>query len=161
MQVTLYQCADDIRAVLDTHFDNETEAADTLEAVIGQFEVKAQAVTAYWLNQEAQISLLDQHIKSMQEKKKVLQNRQGRLKSYLAANMKRSGIREIKADDGTFTSKFQKNPPAVTVYDEKQIPEEYWVAKKEISKSVLKEAIKSGKEIPGVKLESSESLRIK
>ena len=153
MQVTLYQCADDIRAVLDAHFDNEAEATDTLEAVIGQFEVKAQAVTAYWLNQEAQISLLDQHIKSMQDKKKALQN--------LAFNMRRTGIIEIKADDGTFTAKFQKNPPAVAVYDEKQIPEEYWVVKREISKSAIKDAIKGGKEIPGAKLESSESLRIK
>ena len=161
MQVTLYQCADDIRAVLDAHFDNEAEAADTLEAVIGQFEVKAQAVTAYWLNQEAQIGLIDQHIKSMQDKKKALQNRQSRLKEYLAFNMQRTGIREIKADDGTFTAKFQKNPPAVAVYDEKQRPEEYWVVKREISKSAIKEAIKSGKEIPGAKLESSESLRIK
>jgi len=161
MQVTLYQCADDIRAVLDAHFDNEAEAADTLEAVIGQFEVKAQAVTAYWLNQEAQIGLLDQHIKTMHEKKKALQNRQSKLKEYLSFNMKRSGIREIKADDGTFTAKFQKNPPAVAIYDEKQIPKKYWVVTKEISKSAIKEAIKSGKEIPGAKLESSESLRIK
>ena len=105
--------------------------------------------------------MLDQHIKSMQEKKKALQNRQSRLKEYLAFNMKRSGILEIKADDGTFTAKFQKNPPAVAVYDEKQIPEEYWVVKREISKSAIKDAIKGGKEIPGAKLESSESLRIK
>ncbi|HGN6457947.1 TPA: siphovirus Gp157 family protein, partial [Neisseria gonorrhoeae] len=49
--LTLYQCAADVQAALDYYFDSETEREDTLEAVIGQFEVKAQSVIAYIKNQ--------------------------------------------------------------------------------------------------------------
>ncbi|SUA19959.1 phage associated protein [Neisseria gonorrhoeae] len=45
--LTLYRCAADVQAALDYYFDSETEREDTLEAVIGQFEVKAQSVIAY------------------------------------------------------------------------------------------------------------------
>ena len=53
MNITLYQCAADVQAALDHHFDTEAERQDTLEAVIGQFDVKAQSVIGYIKNQEA------------------------------------------------------------------------------------------------------------
>lgn len=70
----LYECTADIQAVLNHHFDSDTERQDTLEAVIGQFEVKAQSVVGYWLNQEAELNALDLHIKAMNARRKVLKN---------------------------------------------------------------------------------------
>ncbi|WP_240635854.1 siphovirus Gp157 family protein [Neisseria gonorrhoeae] len=48
----------------DYYFDSETEREDTLEAVIGQFEVKAQSVIAY--------------IKTKKSRKKCLKGTSGR-----------------------------------------------------------------------------------
>ena len=101
MNITLYQCAEDVRAVLDAHFDSDSEAADTLEAVIGQFEVKAQSVIGYYKNIEAADAMLDAHIKQMQEKKKALSGRLKSLHEYLGRNMLAAGIKEIKAEDGS------------------------------------------------------------
>ncbi|RPD83091.1 siphovirus Gp157 family protein [Neisseria weixii] len=162
MNITLYQCAEDVRAVLDHHFDSETEAADTLEAVIGQFEVKAQSVAAYFLNLEATEQALDEHIKAMTEKKKALQNRAAKLKDYLSRNMLSAKIKEISADDGTFKASFRKST-AVDIFDEAQLPEEFMREKISYTpdKTAIKKAIESGREVAGAKLETRQNLQIK
>lgn len=161
-KVSLYQCAEDVQAVLNHHFDDEQCASDTLEAVLGQFETKAQSVIAYHLNQLATINLLDEHIKSMQDKKKVMQKQAEKLKDYLHKNMESVGIKEIKSDDGTFTAKIVKNPPSVDVYDESMLPDEYCRLKREADKTAIKSALQNGVEIQGAKLVTDKtSLRIK
>ena len=124
MNITLYQCAADVQAALDYYFDSETEREDTLEAVIGQFEVKAQSVIGYIKNQETTEEMLEEHIKQMTEKLKVIKARNQSLKDYLERNMLAAGIKEIKADDGTFKASFRKSK-AVYVFDESQIPAEF------------------------------------
>lgn len=163
MNITLYQCAADVQAVLDAYFDDETERNDTIEAVIGQFEAKAQSVAAYCLNMAATGDMLEAHIKAMQAKLKTCRAREGRLKDYLAANMKAAGIRSIQADDGSFAAKFAKNPPRVDIWDEAQIPQDYLRTKTttEPDKTAIKAAMQAGREVPGAKLEQSESLRLK
>ena len=163
MNITLYQCAADVQAVLDAYFDDETERNDTIEAVIGRFEAKAQSVAAYCLNLAAQGDMLEEHIKAMQAKLKTCRAREGRLKDYLAANMKACGIRSIQADDGSFAAKFAKTPPRVDIWDEAQIPQDYLRVKTttEPDKTAIKAAIQAGREVPGAKLEQSESLRLK
>lgn len=161
--ITLYQCAADVKAVLDAYFDDETERQDTIEAVIGQFEVKAQSVAAYCLNMAATGDMLEAHIKAMQAKLKTCRAREGRLKDYLAANMKAAGIRNIEADNGSFAAKFAKNPPRVEIWDEAQIPDDMMRVKTvtEPDKTAIKAAIQAGQDIPGAKLVQDESLRIK
>ena len=159
--IKLYECTADVQAALNHHFDSETERTDTLEAVIGQFEIKAQSVIAYHLNQQAELAALDAHIKAMQAKKKALQSKADNLKAYLLRNMQATGIREIKAHDGTFTAKIAKNPASVDIYDEAQIADDYCQFKREIGKTAIKEALQAGIEVQGARLVQSEGLRIK
>ncbi|EMS2572559.1 siphovirus Gp157 family protein, partial [Neisseria gonorrhoeae] len=98
-----------VQAALDYYFDSETEREDTLEAVIGQFEVKAQSVIAYIKNQEITEKMLEEHIGRMTGKLKAAKARNQSLKDYLARNMQAAGITEIKADDGTFKASFRKS----------------------------------------------------
>ena len=68
----LYHCTADVKAVLDAYMDDDSqEALDTIESVVGIFELKAEAYAAYILNVEAQEAMLDEHIKKMQAKKAV------------------------------------------------------------------------------------------
>ncbi len=122
--LALYRCAADVQAALDYYFDSETEREDTLEAVIGQFEVKAQSVIAYIKNQEITEKMLEEHIGRMTGKLKAAKARNQSLKDYLARNMQAAGITEIKADDGTFKASFRKSE-AVVILDEAQIPAEF------------------------------------
>ena len=161
--ITLYECTADVLAVLDHHFDSDTEAADTLEAVIGQFEAKAQSVAAYILNREAEIGLLEEHIKTMQGKLKTLKNRNGSLKEYMHRQMTAAGITEIKADNGTFSAKIVKNPPSVDVYDITLLDPAYIREKisYEPDKTAIKSALQNGENIQGARLvKDKTSLRI-
>lgn len=162
MDIKLYECTDDVIRALDAYFDDETERQDTIEAVIGQFEAKAQSVAAYCLNMAAQGDLLEAHIKAMQAKLKAIRKREGSLKDYLERNMKAAGILKIEADNGSFSAKLVKNPPRVDIWDEAQIPADFMRTKTttEPDKTAIKAAIQAGQDIPGAKLEQGETLRL-
>ena len=162
MDIKLYECTAAVRAALDAYFDDDTERQDTIEAVIGQFEAKAQSVAAYCLNMAAQGDLLEAHIKAMQAKLKAIRKREGSLKQYMSDNMKAAGIHSIHADNGRFTAKLVKNPPRVDIWDEAQIPADFMRTKTttEPDKTAIKAAIQAGRDIPGAKLEQGETLRL-
>ncbi|WP_263584045.1 siphovirus Gp157 family protein [Neisseria gonorrhoeae] len=143
-------------------FDSETEREDTLEAVIGQFEVKAQSVIAYIKNQEITEKMLEGHIRQMTGKLKAAKARNQSLKDYLARNMQAAGITEIKADDGTFKASFRKSE-AVVILDEAQIPAEFAreAVKTEPDKTAIKKAIESGRQVAGAKIEGRKNLQIR
>ncbi|HFC3690463.1 TPA: siphovirus Gp157 family protein, partial [Neisseria gonorrhoeae] len=159
---TLYRCAADVQAALDYYFDSETEREDTLEAVIGQFEVKAQSVIAYIKNQEITEKMLEGHIGRMTGKLKAAKARNQSLKDYLARNMQAAGITEIKADDGTFKASFRKSE-AVVILDEAQIPAEFMreAVKTEPDKTAIRKAIESGRQVAGAKIEGRKNLQIR
>ncbi|MBT8030092.1 siphovirus Gp157 family protein [Neisseria gonorrhoeae] len=160
--LTLYRCAADVQAALDYYFDSETEREDTLEAVIGQFEVKAQSVIAYIKNQEITEKMLEGHIGQMTGKLKAVKARNQSLKDYLARNMQAAGITEIKADDGTFKASFRKSE-AVVILDEAQIPAEFMreAVKTEPDKTAIRKAIESGRQVAGAKIEGRKNLQIR
>lgn len=160
--LTLYQCAADVQAALDYYFDSETEREDTLEAVIGQFEVKAQSVIAYIKNQEITEKMLEEHIRQMTGKLKAAKARNQSLKDYLERNMLAAEIKEIKADDGTFKASFRKSK-AVDVFDESQIPAEFMRERVTVvpDKTAIRKAIESGQEVAGAKIEERQNLQIK
>ncbi|ENS7825060.1 siphovirus Gp157 family protein, partial [Neisseria gonorrhoeae] len=158
--LALYRCAADVQAALDYYFDSETEREDTLEAVIGQFEVKAQSVIAYIKNQEITEKMLEGHIGRMTGKLKAAKARNQSLKDYLARNMQAAGITEIKADDGTFKASFRKSE-AVVILDEAQIPAEFMreAVKTEPDKTAIRKAIESGRQVAGAKIEGRKNLQ--
>ncbi|HFB2674215.1 siphovirus Gp157 family protein [Neisseria gonorrhoeae] len=160
--LTLYRCAADVQAALDYYFDSETEREDTLEAVIGQFEVKAQSVIAYIKNQEITEKMLEGHIGQMTGKLKAVKAQNQSLKDYLARNMQAAGITEIKADDGTFKASFRKSE-AVVILDEAQIPAEFMreAVKTEPDKTAIRKAIESGRQVAGAKIEGRKNLQIR
>ncbi|EMS4344270.1 siphovirus Gp157 family protein [Neisseria gonorrhoeae] len=160
--LALYRCAADVQAALDYYFDSETEREDTLEAVIGQFEVKAQSVIAYIKNQEITEKMLEGHIGRMTGKLKAVKAQNQSLKDYLARNMQAAGITEIKADDGTFKASFRKSE-AVVILDEAQIPAEFMreAVKTEPDKTAIRKAIESGRQVAGAKIEGRKNLQIR
>lgn len=160
--LALYRCAADVQAALDYYFDSETEREGTLEAVIGQFEVKAQSVIAYIKNQEITEKMLEGHIRRMTGKLKAVKARNQSLKDYLARNMQAAGITEIKADDGTFKASFRKSE-AVVILDEAQIPAEFMreAVKTEPDKTAIRKAIESGRQVAGAKIEERKNLQIR
>ena len=167
MNLKLYELADDYQRALvelpDSGFDEQT-IHDTLEGLEGALVVKGQNVAAYCLNLEAEAEAVEAVAKRVSEKAKAMRSRAESLRGYLYLNMKKSGITEIKANDGSFTAKIKTNPPAVEIAPEAIIPAEFYRVipeRIEPDKTKLKDAIKSGKVIDGVRLTQGDRLEIK
>jgi hypothetical protein len=165
MTMKLYQLADEYQQALEVLDDPELPeevVRDTLEALQGGLVQKGQAVAAYALNLSAEIEVLKAHEKRVAAKRKALEGREEWLRGYLKSNMERCGINEIKAIDGTFTAKLGKGRPSVVIDDDKLIPDdsEFVRWKREVDKTAIAAAIKSGQEVPGAHLETRPTLRI-
>jgi hypothetical protein len=163
--MNLYQTTE--LAKLEHYIDTETGEID-IEAFNGSqiaLKEKQLAVVAWLKNNDANITLLDGAIKELQARKKAMQTRFDSLKEYLLFNMKAHGVSEINANDMTFTAKIKLNPPSVIIEDEAAIPSEYLTVPvmplPAPDKTLIKDAIKAGKEVPGCKLVQAERIDIK
>ena len=167
MNLSLYTLASEYAAALaqlpEAGLDEQT-ISDTLEGLQGAVEVKAQNVAAYCLNVDAEADAIDTAIAKLSERRDTLKKRTASLRNYLLFNMKRSGITEIKALDGTFSAKIKQNPAAVEIVDAVSIPADYQRVvpeKREPDKTKIKADLKAGKDVPGCRLTHGERLELK
>jgi hypothetical protein len=164
--LALYQIADqyliDLDKINDMELDDQT-FKDTLEALTGDFELKATNVSMYVRNIEASVDAIKQAEKQMYERRKSLENKIDRLKEYLKDNMIRTGITKI--DCPYFQLSLRNNPESVEVINLDMIPPEYFdippLPAPILNKKAVKDAIKNGIEVDGAKLIRNQSLQIK
>lgn len=159
---TLYELTDDYRQLLDMLEDDTIDQevlADTLEAVGGEIEVKAEGCAKIIRELEGSVDTISNEIARLQERKSVKLNNIQRIKSYLELAMIETGKKKFKTD--LFGFNIQKNPPSVIIDNEEGIPEEYWVEQApKLDKTALKKWLKENRE-DFAHLEQSESLRIR
>ena len=162
--LSLYTAANDLAPLLD-QIDDDGVMSDELGAALAQFEGKGMGVTAYILNCERTAQMIHDAAEAMDERAAPIENRIKRLRQYLADNMKRTGITEIKCAE--FTAKLQIERDAkVDVFDEKQLPAAYWRTpepKPPVStpdKAAIASGIKAGAVIPGARIVKSDRLTI-
>jgi hypothetical protein len=161
----LYQLTSDFRSMLDSAFDPETgEALPAFEeqrALIGN---KINQVAAYILNVEsdaAQAKIAVDRIKALQA---ANERKAEHLRSYLADNMKASGITEIKADDRSFVVKlYIDRDESVEIEDGATFPPELCADPKPPlpSKTKIKAAILAGEPVAGARIVRRDRLQIK
>lgn len=158
----LYELTQNYLNLLDL-LENPEVPADiiqiALEEVEGNFEDKAENIVKLIKSVEGDIKTYKEEELRLSTRRKTLENKVSNLKEYLEGSLKAIGKTEIKGK--LFTLKIQKNAPSVVIDDVNTIPKEYLKIVEEVDKKKIKEDLKNGLEIPGVKLESSESLRIR
>lgn len=164
--LTLYSAAEELTPLLD-QIDPETgEMSEELGAALAKFEGKSKAVVAYILNQDATADAIDEAIKKLEARAVSLRKRADHLRAYLRDNMKRCGISQISADDGTFTAKlYVERDASVEVFDAKQLPPAYLrqpkVPEPAPDKTGIKKALESGLDVPGARIVKKDRLEIK
>lgn len=133
---------------------------DTLESIAEAFDDKV-INTAGLINEiNATSDVIGMKIKKLQERKKRFDNKSKRLNNYLLEEMEKTGKTIVTSD--LYDVKVQNNPISVEIEDESEIPFGYYVKQPDkLDKSELKEDLKMGLEIPGVKLVSKKRLSIK
>lgn len=162
MKLALYQSAETVQAALNAAFDSDTERTDTIEAVKGQFDIDAQSTIAYLLNREAMTGAFEEQIKQAEKKLKQEKAKLDSMRHAIGEAMIKAGVSKIESDTGAFTASVRKSS-AVEIFDEAQIPAEFMreVVLIKPDKTAIKEAIKSGQEVDGAKIETRQNLQIK
>ena len=163
MNLTLYELADQYRLALSELPEDATQEQihAALAPLEGAIALKGQNIVAYCLNLEAESDAVMAASQKLKSRADSAKRRVEGLKSYLFANMKAMGISEIKAKDGTFKAKIVKNPPAVEI--DGTIPPEYEkvIPEQRVpDKNKIKDDLKAGVIIDGVRLVQGERLKI-
>lgn len=133
----------------DTIDGGAVEAA--LAEVEGEFADKAINVARFIQNLKAEIDAVKAEKDRLAKREAVLKNKHERLKTYLETQMLLSNIAKI--DDPILPLALRKAPPSVEVEPGAKVPEQYLIPQEpKIDKRGLLEALKSGEQIPGVRL---------
>ena len=162
--MNLYEITSDYQQLLDNLVDEETgeikqEKLDELNSLTLSINDKCIAIASYIENLEADRKSIEEAKKKMCEREKRLKKATDNMKSYLLSNMEKLDIKKISSP--YFDISVRKNPPAVDMFDEWQVPPEYDRVKIEKNIAKIREDLINGVIIPGAKLIQRNSLSIK
>jgi hypothetical protein len=160
-ELKLYEISGQYRQLAEQLATMDLDAqtvADTIEAsgLTDALQEKAQGVELVARAAEIHCPAIDAEIARLQALKAHRQKIAQGLRDYLKAQMENAGVERIECP--LFKLTVKKNPPAVEVEDERQVPAAFWVIpppkppESRIDKTAIKNAIKSGQEVPGAKL---------
>lgn len=127
---------------------------DTLDAMAGELEVKAQNVVMYARNLQATATAIKEAEEQMARRRKAIENRAKHLLDYVHGCMETAEVQKIECP--YFRLAIQAKPPSVDVYEPGLIPAEYMRAPEAPppapDKTAIARAIKEGHEVPGARL---------
>jgi len=136
--------------------------ADTLDAIGGEFQQKAENIGHVLIENDATKKMYKDEIARLQDRLKVLENGDKRLREYILGNMELAGIKTIKGDFVTLTA--AQGREIVIIDNEDEVPDEFVdvVTVTKPLKRKIQQKIASGEPVPGAHLErTATSLRIR
>ena len=160
----LYELSNQMIGLRDMMDDDECDIdlTDTLDALEGDLQVKAEGLLAWVANIDSDIDAIAQEIKRLNARKSAMANRKESLREYLRHNMEHGGIEKITCP--LFSITLSKPRPIAVITDESELPVAYKqikVTTSPIKKDILND-LKEGQKIPGAELgESKRSLTIR
>ena len=165
---TLWQLTQEELSFISMMEENGGEVNDEIieELAIRRdnFKDKAEAYAKFILKLESEAEQAAAEIKRIQALKKAKENTVLRLReSLLSALMvfTEEDAKGIRRYETPLAKLRTRKSVAVEILDEQIIPADYWVIKKEVSKSTIGQAIKDGAEVPGAQLRDNISLSIR
>lgn len=155
---TLYSLTQDYKNLLDLAGSADPEEIetfnDTLEAVLGQIEVKADGYAAVMSEIEGRANIVAKEINRLKAIEDRLVATQKRMKDRLKMAMEEIGTKEIKTDLHRFKIVGNGGLKPLDI-DEGCVPEEYM--KKEVKmspdKDKIRKTLESGEVLPFARLE--------
>lgn len=165
--MTLYELSSEYMELLAMMEDPDADMEvinDTLEAIGGELEAKADGYARVMRQMDADAKAIKAEEYRLYNRRKAIENRSEWLKSRLQEVMEVTGKTKFKTE--LFSFGIQKNPPKVVIDSPEKIPEGFLIPQEpKIDAAAIKESLKSADEAPiwdGIAhLEQSESLRIR
>lgn len=165
--MTLYQLTGSYLQLVQKLSESDLDAqtvADTIEAsgITDEIAVKAQGLEMVARNLEQHNPAIDAEIERLSALKKQRANTAKGLRDYLKSQMQAMQITKIECP--FFKVALQNNPPSVDLYDAGMVPVEFMVYPEappaHPDKKKIAAAIKSGREVPGARLNQGQRLAI-
>ena len=160
---TLYQLTEAYQELLSMALDPETDPealADTMEAIDGEIEVKADGYAKVMKELKAIADARKAEAKRLLDGAKSVEANIDRMKSALMTAMKLTGKTKFKTE--LFGYGIQKNPPALKIDMPDRVPEEFLIPQEpKVDSAAIKKELKEGVVYDWCHLEQSESLRIR
>lgn len=151
----------DLEKLADMDLDDAT-LADSLESVQWPIAVKARNIGMLINELETQADAVLQYEARVVSRRKSLQARAARLREYLLVGMQAAGVDKIEHPEAVVS--IRKNPAAVEVFDQAQLPAEFLRVPPppapQADKTAIKNAIKAGTDVPGARLVQGVSLKV-
>lgn len=159
----LYQLTNDYETVLNMLYDEDADEQmilDTLEAIEGEIEDKANNYAKIIKELEAKQNARKEEAKRLTESAKIFENRVKALKSNLFNSMKATGKTKFATD--LFSFNIAKNGGKQTLTIDGEVPEEYTKTITENDTDKIRQALEKGGKLTFAHFEPrGESLRIK
>lgn len=159
----LYQLTNNYETVLNMLYDEDADEEmilDTLEAIEGEIEDKADNYAKIIKELEAKQNARKEEAKRLTESAKVFENRVKALKINLFNSMKATGKTKFATD--LFSFNIAKNGGKQTLTIDGDVPEEYTKTITENDTDKIRQALEKGEKLTFAHLEPrGESLRIK
>ena len=160
---TMYELTADYLAVLAMATDGETPpdaVADTLEAISGEIELKAENSAVIMQELKAEADKLDAEIKRLTARKNALETNADEIKDRIYNAMKTTKKEKFKTT--LFSFSIKKNPPKLVIDDRTKIPKKYLIPQPaKIDNAAIKAELTAGKKCKYAHIEQGESLTIK
>ena len=161
---TLFDIVGDYLKLLEFAMEaGEEEAqalADTMEAIDGDFEEKAENYAKVISALKTTADSIDAEIKRLQIRKTAMNNNANRIIRNLEKAMIDTG--KVKFKTTLYSFGIQNNPASVVIDDDSAIPTEYRIPQPDkIDKKAIADFLKSGNEVKFAHLVQSQSLRIR
>lgn len=162
---TLYELSADYQALLEMAEDPETDAetlTDTLEALGGEIEDKAESYAKVIRQLEAEMAGIKAEEERLADRRKAMDGNITRMKEMLQQAMTDTGKTKFKT--ALFSFGIRKSPASVVLdAPVSLIPQAYLIPQEpKVDKKALSAAIKSGEDLSGIAhLQQSEYLSIR
>ena len=163
--MTLYALTDEYRALMDLAADPEADPESfdgALQNIQGDITDKAIAVASVARNLEAFAGQIDAAVADMTVRAQSARNRAARVRAYLLGGLESAEISKIESP--YFVVSIKKNPPAVEISDDADIPPDLCrviPATTKPDRAAIKKALQAGEAVDGCRLVQSKRLDIK
>lgn len=154
---TLYEIAATYRADATRLADLDLPAevvTDTLDAMSGELEVKAQNVVMFARDLQATAEAIKAAEEQMAKRRKAIEGRAKHLLEYVHGCMETAGVQKIECP--LFRIAVQRKAPSVDVFEPGLLPAEYMrqpeTPPAAPDKTAIAAALKEGKDVPGARL---------
>lgn len=161
--MTLYELSSEYMELLAMMEDPDADLeviSDTLEAIGGELEIKADGYARVMRQMDADAKAIKAEEYRLYNRRKAIENRSEWLKSRLQGVMEVTGKTKFKTE--LFSFGIQKNPPKVVITDESRIGHDYLIPQPpKVDTKAIKDALNDGFHFDWAHLEQTESLRIR